>query len=184
MTPATHRVYFALWPDAVTRARLAAAVQPAASAVGGRAVAAESLHVTLAFVGAVSVPILGALARLGAAIAWPAGTLRLDVLEWWSGPRVAVLCASSAAAPLLSVRASLCDRLAALGIEIEPTPFRPHLTIARDVRAAPASTGAAVDFEATHVALVESTPTPGEPSRYRPLAAWATQAAAPGFQVI
>ncbi|HYL02781.1 MAG TPA: 2'-5' RNA ligase family protein, partial [Steroidobacteraceae bacterium] len=60
----TRRLFFALWPDAAQRTVLAHAVRKAVRNCGGRPVPAESLHVTLAFLG--SVPE-SRMAELGAA---------------------------------------------------------------------------------------------------------------------
>ena len=48
--PETRRLFFALWPDEATRERMAALLK-ALRGARGRAVKAEKLHVTLAFIG-------------------------------------------------------------------------------------------------------------------------------------
>jgi 2'-5' RNA ligase len=179
----THRVYYARWPDAMARTRLAAAAAPLAAGAGGRPVLPENLHLTLAFVGAVAPAVLGALLRFGASIAWPAVTLGFDGCEWWSKPQALVLTASAPPEPLVAARAALCAQLAAHGLELDPRPFRAHVTIARDVRHAPPAAPVGVEWTATGVALVESEPAPGA-SRYRPLALWETQGSAAGFHVV
>jgi len=183
MTASSHRVYFALWPTADTRAELAAAAAPLAAASGGRPVLASDLHLTLAFVGAVAPALLGTLARLAASIAWPSVALRFVCAEGWSAARALVLLAPTPPPALIEARAGLCARLAALGVATDPRPFRPHVTIARDVPGAPAPVPADVRWTATQVALVESEPAPAT-ARYRPLAIWTGHDADTAFQAI
>ncbi len=183
MRAATHRVYYALWPDAEARASIAAAAAPLVAAVGGRAVLAEHLHLTLAFIGAVAPAVVGALARLGTAIAWPVATLRFGRVEWWRSSGALVLLADDPPAALGDARDELLARLAAHGIAADTRPFRAHVTIARNVASPPPAHAVALEWTARQVALVESQPAPGS-SSYRPLALWEAHGAGAGFHVI
>jgi len=183
VSTSTHRVYYALWPDAAARATLCAAAAPLAALAGGRAVLAEDLHLTLAFVGPVSSAEVGALARLGTAVAWPAVTLRFGRAEWWPASAALVLVAEDPPRALLEARDALCARLAARGIVLDARPFRAHVTIARNVASAPAAGSVEVEWTARQVALVESQPAPDR-SRYRPLALWEAPGSGAGFHVI
>jgi 2'-5' RNA ligase len=183
MSAATFRVYYALWPDAAARAHLAAAAAPVVATVRGRAVLAEHLHLTLAFVGAVPSAVVGALARLGTALAWPAATLRFERAEWWQASGALVLVADDPPAELCAAREVLLARLAAHGIAADARPFRPHVTIARGVASAPPDRIVAVEWTANQVALVESQPAPGS-SYYRPLALWDAHGSGAVFHVI
>ena len=49
--PDRHRVFFALWPDDATRAAISRATREAVRTSGGRPIAKERLHVTIAFLG-------------------------------------------------------------------------------------------------------------------------------------
>ncbi|HVJ28828.1 MAG TPA: 2'-5' RNA ligase family protein, partial [Gammaproteobacteria bacterium] len=49
--PDRHRVFFALWPDDATRAAISRATRDAVRSSGGRPIAKERLHVTIAFLG-------------------------------------------------------------------------------------------------------------------------------------
>ena len=49
--PDRHRVFFALWPDDATRAAISRATREAVRLSGGRPIAKERLHVTVAFLG-------------------------------------------------------------------------------------------------------------------------------------
>jgi 2'-5' RNA ligase len=175
VSTSSHRIFLALWPDPSARAQLVNNLARHRRAAGGRAVPCENLHVTLAFIGAVSRPVLDRLEQWGATHAWPAVTLRLDTLEWWREAEAAVLCASAPPAELLAMQDGLAGSLEALGAPCDRRPYRPHLTIARAVREAPAALALApIELGAMQVALVESETVTGAPSRYRPRALWPT----------
>jgi 2'-5' RNA ligase len=63
------RVFFALWPDADARDRLAGAARDVAARTKGRAPPAANLHVTLAFIGDVAPERIGPLCAIGASVA-------------------------------------------------------------------------------------------------------------------
>ena len=51
-----HRVFFALWPDDATRAAISRATRDAVRASGGRPIAKDRLHLTVAFLGELTAP--------------------------------------------------------------------------------------------------------------------------------
>ena len=168
---ATHRLFFALWPDLRVRAELARAFGAVAHAAG-EPVPAENLHVTLEFLGAVPATRIGELATVGASVALPDAELRFDSLEWWR--HAAALVARAAAPPpaLLEVQAELRRELGARGFRVDARGFRPHVTLARRVTAEPALASLAdVRVAVRELALLESTSSP-RGVRYVPLASW------------
>ncbi len=170
--PAARRLFFALWPDEAERRALHDAFGAAIAAAGGRAVAPAHLHLTLEFLGAVPDAELAALAAIGAALALPEEVVVLDRLGWW--PRAATLVVVPGAAPrgLLAVQAQLRETLKGRGFRVDSRPFRPHVTLARKVRAPPAlGPAAGVGWPLRELALVESLTHP-QGSRYTPLARW------------
>lgn len=170
--PGHRRLFFALWPEASLRERLLETFSAAASAAGGRAVVAENLHVTLEFLGPVAASRLDELEGLGAATSLPTASLSLDTLEWWPRPALRVAGTSRPASALLDLQAELRLRLGERGFRVDSRAFRPHLTLAREVRAAPPPTRVArLDWPLTELALVESHAHPGG-SRYTALARW------------
>jgi 2'-5' RNA ligase len=132
------RLFFALWPDETERQRLVHATAGAAGVSGGRLVPAESLHVTLAFLGSVPerrIPDLHPPARqVAKAFAQDARPppLRFDRVAHWAGARI--LCALAAdEARALALAAALRDTSAAAGFSPDLKPFHPHVTVARKV---------------------------------------------------
>jgi RNA 2',3'-cyclic 3'-phosphodiesterase len=138
----TQRLFFALWPTPGLRQALARESARAARSSGGRAVPAENLHVTLAFLGSVPrprVPELRHIAQHAAAACARAVplALRFERLEFW--PRQQILCAlgaedTPAAGALAAV---LKDAAAAAGFTPDLKPFRAHVTVARKATHAP-----------------------------------------------
>jgi len=160
------RLFLALWPDASTRALLAAYRDAWRWPGGAKPVATPALHLTLHFIGALARARLPALtASLAAA---PVATMRLrpSGAEVWKGG-IAVLRLEGDAA-----LAALHDRLGAVladaGIGLDPRPFSPHVTLARKAaRAEPPAQRADFGWTADSFALVESLP--GGSARYEVL---------------
>ncbi len=170
--PEHRRLFFALWPDAALRARLVETFGAAAAVAGGRAVHPDNLHVTLEFLGSVASSRLAELASLGEATHLPTADLSLDTLEWWPRPALRVAGTSRPAGALLDLQAQLRLTLGERGFRVDSRAFRPHLTLAREVRATPPLTRVArLDWSLTELALVESHADAGG-SRYTALARW------------
>ena len=121
------------------RERLAESVRRAVHHSGGRPVPADQLHLTLAFLGAVPVAQVTALADLAMAAQHaarlPGTTLEISLgrLEYWTRPRV--LCALPLAPPagLGRLVSGLLEGLTAAGFTPDLKPFRAHVTVARKV---------------------------------------------------
>ncbi|MBK9021063.1 MAG: RNA 2',3'-cyclic phosphodiesterase [Sulfuritalea sp.] len=165
-----HRVFFALWPDAAAVTRLAA-LAPEMAGADGRAMLPATLHMTLAFVGAVTAAELGILADLGATVHGEAFDLSLDHLGFF--PRGGIAWAGCRQTPSRQRRLSgqLCDALRGAGFAIDPRAGQvPHVTLARRVRSPslpPLETP--IVWRASEFALVESHLHPSAAS-YRTLA--------------
>jgi 2'-5' RNA ligase len=164
------RVFFALWPGAALRTTLARATHKAVSACGGRAVPAQSLHVTLAFLGSVAERRIGALEVIGdriAAFCVGAGAnaappeLIFDRIEHWQKPQIICATVGAKYADAATVVESLADALKketlAAGFAPDLKPFRAHVTVARKVaRTTPMLDMHSVLWNCTGFALVES----------------------------
>src|SRR6185437_5660344 len=140
------RVFFAFWPDVELRAAVAHATHKAARACGGRPVFADSLHVTLLFLGAVAESRLPDLVTIGDHAAATTGLARetpvhliFDRIEFWETARVLVATTSSHAdvASGLAVATVLAETLSRethrAGFAPDLKPFRAHITVARKV---------------------------------------------------
>jgi 2'-5' RNA ligase len=127
------RVFFALVPPASLRQALASLGGEIAQRAHGRAVPADNLHVTVAFVGAWPLSRLSQWIDAGARCAAHPMRVTLDTLGGFRRAGVAWLGASAPPAPLLELGRSLNAELANAGIA-DARPFHPHLTLARKCR--------------------------------------------------
>lgn len=110
----------------------------AREAVGGdrgmRVVAAEQVHLTLAFLGHRPLDEVGPLSELVESFAGePAPALSTGAALWLSPrrPHVLTVAVNDDEGVLASLHASVWDGLEELGYEREERRFRPHLTVAR-----------------------------------------------------
>jgi RNA 2',3'-cyclic 3'-phosphodiesterase len=157
------RLFFALWATAEERRALSAAAAAAVGTSGGRAVPEENLHLTLAFLGqvpAARTSELAALAhRVGAngALAGTPLVLQFASLAYWHVPQILVALSAAGAAPAAALAAALQREASAAGFLPDLKPFRAHVTVARKVARAAASTPLpSVSWKCAEFALVES----------------------------
>ncbi|WJW74737.1 RNA 2',3'-cyclic phosphodiesterase [Thiohalobacter sp. IOR34] len=132
--PPRQRLFFALWPDAATRSALARVARAVARG-NGRPVAADNLHLTLAFIGPVDAEQRDCLRRAAAGVGGSAFRLRLDQYGYWQRPRIAWLGAGEVPEALSSLVRRLNEALATeCGHQPDPRPFAVHVTLARKAR--------------------------------------------------
>lgn len=184
------RLFFALWPDAATRAQLAALIPvlPAASLVGARPVPAPKLHLTLAFLGYVPASAEAQLIRLVQDNAdrpplssvsprdpTAALTVSLDALGHWPRGGILFVAPTQTPAALATLAAAVAAKARAVGIALAgDTPFRPHITLARRVAVAttpPWPLPAPILWSVDRYCLVWSRPTSAG-SVYGVVASW------------
>ena len=165
----TKRLFFALWPDGRQRDRLRDVINSVAKVVEGRPVERRNWHVTLVFIGAFPAHRVPYLLERAAQIRVEPFSLNFDRLEFWARPRVASLCAAAVPPELQALVDALNGILLDLGLKPEDRTYRPHITVARNVRhfeterLAQRATTEWSGFE-----LVESISSPGG-VRYEPL---------------
>ena len=105
------RVFFALWPDAPLRMLLAGLAAEVARESGGRATAANLLHLTLAFLGDQPPARVEALHRVGAGVRARPFALALDTIGGFRGTGIAWLGASAPQSELAALHAELMAAL-------------------------------------------------------------------------
>jgi RNA 2',3'-cyclic 3'-phosphodiesterase len=135
------RLFFALWPDADTRARIVSAAEALRLAGEARLVPRENFHMTLAFVGEVATPQLAVLQQIGRAQRASSCTITIDAYEYWAEPQVVVAVARDPPQALallwMQLRENLMPHHAALNLNRPQTPLHAHVTLARKVAQAP-----------------------------------------------
>ena len=158
-----------MWPDAATRAALAAAAA-LLTLRDGRPVEPADLHVTLAFLGEVPQARVAELCAMAAALRQEPFELEIATAGWWRRSRVAWLAPLRVPAPLVALAAALRD---GAGITTEPAAsYRPHVTIARGVRRVPGLlAGFSVPWAVRSFALIASNSV-ATGGRYQSLAEW------------
>lgn len=158
------RLFFALWPDEATRARMQAAAQALKLAYGprGRWTSPQRYHLTLQFLGDFEQlpPALACDARAAAAaVESPAFELLLDragsfrnrSIPWWLG-------CSDMPDGLQRLWDDLGVQLARAGVRVAPAPrLVPHVTVLRDAgQALPATPVEPVRWSVESFALIHS----------------------------
>ncbi|MCJ7451487.1 MAG: RNA 2',3'-cyclic phosphodiesterase [Steroidobacteraceae bacterium] len=174
------RLFFAIWPDDATRARLAEAVREFVPAGTGRPQRPDQWHVTLEFLGDVPEPRLQGVLDSAATAAREAFAceLEFDRLQHWKRPQVLCLAAGLTPGPLAALVQLLRAQLRMRGFAPESRPFKPHVTLARRVRQAPPPADGEMSAWSLHwpvsaFALVQSVTGP-EGARYIEVACWPT----------
>ncbi|MBI3897301.1 MAG: RNA 2',3'-cyclic phosphodiesterase [Gammaproteobacteria bacterium] len=124
------RLFLALWP--VDNIRDKIAEMSRALSLPGRPIAAVNLHVTLVFLGAVDEARRRCVEQAASAVPSRAFELTFSEVQWRARTRIAWAVAE-APEELLQLVASLNETLRQCGHVPDPRPFRPHITLARDV---------------------------------------------------
>lgn len=127
------RLFFALWPDAHAGALLAGLAREMADLSQGKAVPADKIHLTLAFLGEVPDGRVREAAAAAAGVRSGAFDLALDTLGWFRGARVGWIGASQPVPELLALQSSLDTGLKERSFAGEDRAYAPHVTLARKV---------------------------------------------------
>jgi RNA 2',3'-cyclic 3'-phosphodiesterase len=160
----TARLFLALWPSLAVRRALVVQQARWAWPAGAAPTAANKLHLTLHFIGAVPAARLVELTQ-GLRVRVPRSTLVLDTAELWPN-HCAVLCPSQVPAPLVALHGALAQALRARNLPVETRPFRPHVTLARNAAGVvPPAQPTALYWPVRAYALVQSAG-----GRYTPIA--------------
>jgi 2'-5' RNA ligase len=163
------RIFFALWPSDRQREELRDTISPAVSNVEGKVIYRGDWHVTLVFIGDFPEARLDELREATAPIVVRPFRMRFDRLDFWPRPKIACLTTASVAPELMALVADLEAAVRPLGIEVEDRRYRPHITVARRVRAfTPEPLARPVTLEWSTFELMESVST-GRGVEYRPL---------------
>jgi 2'-5' RNA ligase len=135
------RVFFALWPDADTRERVASAAAALRLTGGARLVPQQNYHLTLAFIGDVTSAQVAVLQQIGRGQRASGCTITIGAYEYWRESQVVVAAARQLPTALVELwtrlRQDLVLRQAALKLNRLQPSLRAHITLARKVAQAP-----------------------------------------------
>jgi 2'-5' RNA ligase len=132
--PATLRLFFALWPDDATRDALNRTGKWLHQHWGGRRMRAETVHITLAFLGVTPAAQLDALVACADSVETEAFELVLDEAGYWRHNRIGWLGASEAPPQHFELVRALNVALQQAGFPVDARPHVPHVTLLRNSR--------------------------------------------------
>lgn len=160
------RLFFALWPDDLTRGELVQLQQ----SIQGRRIPYGNLHITLAFLGQQPASQLPVLKEILMHLPSMPLSLTLDRVAYFSRNRIAWAGMHAVPDSLVALQQNLAQALTQAGISFDNQPkFKPHITLARDAAPPPDVVFTPITWNANHAALVQSVMKPGG-SNYEVLA--------------
>lgn len=154
--PETQRLFFALWPDDATRAALNRTGKWLHKHWDGRRMHADTLHLTLAFLGNTPAAQRDALLPQLDAVRFAPFELALDQAGCWPHKRIGWLGCSEPPAPLAELAEHLRDLLRGSGTAFDARPFVPHVTLLRNTPGGPAAACIPVRWRVNDFVLVAS----------------------------
>ena len=169
--PDTRRLFFALWPDAATQDALNRTGKWLHQHWGGRRMRADTLHLTLAFLGDLSAAQRNALLRGIHDIPVAAFELDFDQTGYWPHNGIGWLGLRQPSHPLESLVQALRDQLRALEIPFDARPHTPHITLLRKTPGGAAVECLPVNWAIDGFVLVASNPQ-AEGAHYDVLKKW------------
>ncbi len=130
----TARVFFALWPDAATRDRLARAAGLLHAACGGRIPKPENIHLTLAFLGQIPRARLDGLRAAAGRVNGRAHELPVERFGWFRRNHVAWAGPLRTPGALLKLVDSLEQALKRDRFPFDVRPYEAHVTLLRKAK--------------------------------------------------
>ena len=167
----TSRVFFALWPDDAVRSQLDAAAAQLHKVCGGRRTRAESIHLTLVFLGEVECERLDELRAAAARVKGAAFVFRLTRLGGWTHNRIAWAAPDAPPQPMVQLVAGLQTEIESAGFKFDGRHFLPHVTLLRKVDCHEIIPLEAIEWQAGEFVLVRSVATERS-SSYEVIGRW------------
>ena len=169
---AMSRLFFALWPDDRVRAAIAAQRDRIAREYVGRPARADTLHLTLLFLGEVPELRVPTLLACGDRIQAEAFSLKIDARSHFHEARVAWLGATEPPGALLALHDALSPVARDAGFTFDEKTYQPHITVARHcIEFPPPCAVPAIEWDVDSFVLIDSRATTSGPL-YRVLKYW------------
>jgi 2'-5' RNA ligase len=169
--PDTLRLFFALWPDDVAREALNRAGKWLHRHWHGRRMRADTLHITLAFLGSTPVDRLDTLVACADTVRTDAFDLILDQAGYWRHNRIGWLGASETPPQHVELVSALNVALQAAGFPIDARPHVPHVTLLRKSPGGEVPACAPVSWPVSDFVLVKSV-TESDGAHYEVMRRW------------
>lgn len=167
----TLRLFFALWPDDATRDALNRTGKWLHQHWGGRRMRADTLHITLAFLGATPADRLDVLIACADAVQAEPYDLLLDQAGYWRHNRIGWLGASDTPTQHFELVEALNAQLQVAGFPVEARPHVPHVTLLRNSDGGGVPECRAVSWPIGEFVLVKSV-TESDGARYEVIRHW------------
>jgi 2'-5' RNA ligase len=128
------RLFFAVWPPEKAALALHAWASAAQRSCGGRVTRAESIHLTLAFLGELSSGRAQAAVAAARRVRGASHTLALDEAGYWQRNRIVWAGTRHVPIALARLAETLGAQLGTEGFALERRPFAAHVTLIRKAR--------------------------------------------------
>jgi 2'-5' RNA ligase len=132
------RLFFALWPEPAEQRRFCDIGRRLLAGQSGKLIVPEAIHMTVVFLGNVSVKQLPQIRQIGAETPWQDVNVCFDRIGWFRRARVVWAGSSNPPETLATVVAGLQARLRGAGLDVDRRSFQPHVTLLRKIRRPPA----------------------------------------------
>ncbi|NIQ13370.1 MAG: RNA 2',3'-cyclic phosphodiesterase [Candidatus Dadabacteria bacterium] len=127
------RLFFALWPDDVTRSKLNEVSEQFINE-GFRFVKKANLHMTLEFLGEVDSHNQKELILKAGKIRCKTFDMEFTHIDWWRKPQILWIGTSNIPNSLIHLVKSVKKCVKQQGLKTDDKPYKPHITIARKVK--------------------------------------------------
>ena len=128
------RVFFAIWPKDAAWRQLCDLSEKLELVCGGRRTRAESIHLTLIFLGEMETSQLDALCVAANTVKGRAFNFIVEGVRYWKFNRVVYAGTGEVPLELFDLVDSLQDTLSANGFSFDHRAFTPHITLVRKVQ--------------------------------------------------
>jgi 2'-5' RNA ligase len=128
------RVFFALWPSAEERSRLAAWLPVLNAECDGRKMHVDTLHCTLVFVGNIESDRVTQLNDAVLNVAVSPFTLCFDEVRCWEGSGIVYAAPTKIPEELVALAGLIEVSLEAIGVKFDKRRYQPHVTMLRNAR--------------------------------------------------
>ena len=136
----TVRVFFALWPQPGIQRKLHAVAKEYQAKCDARVMHADTLHMTLQFIGNIKHTQLPQLIKAAGLVSdVPSFNVVLDKLDFWKHNRIGYATLTSKNPTLDMLVEKLQQALTASGIASDGAKFTPHVTLLRNIEHIPES---------------------------------------------
>ena len=166
------RVFFALWPAPALRRQLHALAVRCQEQYGGRAMRAETLHLTLLFLGEVSRDNIRKLQQLVDPLEIASFSFHLGRIACWRHNQILYAAPEDGVFPLQALSEALRSLTDSAGIEFDRRGFTPHVTLLRKMTQSFESLSIQLpEWKVEEFSLVESAAL-NQGTRYHTLQTW------------